>query len=309
MSEDKQSSSDAPSQAGAVPPSERPRKRVLIVEDEPRTRLILWEKFRLAGFDVDHATNGSLALEKLRSGHPDAIFMDLLLPYVKGVDVIKEARKDPDFRNRPIYVCTSAALMSVWTRRGEKAGATKVFDKGATPIDEIVAEVAAHLNGVPFKPRVRKPARLEKVELKAPAPSKKEQLKPAPVKKVSKPAATPAAAKPSQPPASKPHTSKPSLFSSMKLPFFKKKTPKQSAAPPSPPPMPAAPGASTQGVSPNLTGIPDLFKTAETKPEEAAPEISASQTKSPGTSFQHKTDTAFSKPRSGTFGTFGSSSP
>ncbi len=123
------------------------RKRVLLVEDEPATRLVLLQKFRMAGLDVDVAVNGKLALEKIRTGHPDAIFMDLLLPRVRGVDVIKAARKDPVFANRPIYVCTSAALMRVWTRRGTKAGATKVFNRASTPIDAIVAEIAAELYG------------------------------------------------------------------------------------------------------------------------------------------------------------------
>jgi chromosome segregation ATPase/CheY-like chemotaxis protein len=139
-------------QADEAPPgaAEAPRKRVLLIEDEPSTRLVLLQKLRSAGFDVDVAVNGKLALEKIHKSHPDAIFMDLLLPEVKGlkgVDVIKAARRDPQFSNRPIYVCTSAALMSVWTRRGTKAGATKVFDRACTPIDTIVAELATDLLG------------------------------------------------------------------------------------------------------------------------------------------------------------------
>ena len=131
-------------------PSDGKRKRVLLIEDEPSTRLVLLQKLRSTGFDVDVAVNGKVAMEKIRTGHPDAIFMDLLLPRVrglKGVDVIKAARRDPEFAGRPIYVCTSAALMNVWTRRGTKAGATKVFDRASTPIDAIVAEVAADLLG------------------------------------------------------------------------------------------------------------------------------------------------------------------
>src|SRR6266852_3593395 len=120
-------------------------KRVLLIEDEPLTRLVLLQKLRTAGFEVDFASNGRIALEKLSSGHPDAIFMDLLLPYVKGEGVIKQARRNPVFANRPIYVCTSAAHMDAWTRRGIKAGATKVFNKASTPIDQIIAEVAADL--------------------------------------------------------------------------------------------------------------------------------------------------------------------
>lgn len=133
------------------PEAEVKRKRILLIEDEPSTRLVLLQKLRATGFDVDVAVNGKVALEKIRTGHPDAIFMDLLLPRLKGlqgVDVIKAARRHPNFAGRPIYVCTSAALMTLWTRKGTKAGATKVFDRALTPIDAIVAEVAAELLGV-----------------------------------------------------------------------------------------------------------------------------------------------------------------
>src|SRR6266852_66670 len=120
-------------------------KRVLLIEDEPLTRLVLLQKLRTAGFDVEFAPNGPIALEMLRGSHPAALFMDLMLPYGKGEAVIKQARRDPVFGNRPIYVCTSASLMDAWTRRGIKAGATKVFNKASTPIDQIIAEVAADL--------------------------------------------------------------------------------------------------------------------------------------------------------------------
>jgi len=133
--------------ASAAPAPVVAGKRVLLIEDEPRTRLVLLQKLRTAGFDVDFASNGHLALEKLKKNRPDAIFMDLLLPFLKGAEVIKKARKESGFGNRPIYVCTSAALMEAWTRRGIKAGATKVFNKATTQVDDIIAEVVRDLSG------------------------------------------------------------------------------------------------------------------------------------------------------------------
>src|SRR5262245_31878644 len=124
------------------------KKRILLIEDDPATRLVLLNKLRTAGFDVDVAIDGRLGIEKLRNSQFDAIFMDLLLPNVKGVEVIKIARRHPGFGKRPIYVCTSAANMSAWTRRATKAGATRVFDRATTPIDTTVAEVAMELKGV-----------------------------------------------------------------------------------------------------------------------------------------------------------------
>ncbi len=132
---------------GSIPPDLK-RKRVLLIEDQPAARLVLLQKLRESGLDVDVAANGQVALEKLRNGAPDAVFMDLLLPFMKGADVIKAFRQDPKFADRPIFVCTSATLMDVWSQRGTKAGATRVFDRAATPVDEIVTEVAEHLAGV-----------------------------------------------------------------------------------------------------------------------------------------------------------------
>lgn len=147
MSQSKPSPSGGPEAAAASSAPTPKKKRLLLVEDENAARIVLLQKMRAAGFEVDTAPNGRVALEKLRGSKPDVIFMDLLLPEVKGVDVIREARRTKGFGNRPIYVCTSAANMEAWTKRGTKAGATKIFDRAATAIDAIVAEVAADIIG------------------------------------------------------------------------------------------------------------------------------------------------------------------
>lgn len=128
---------------------ETSRRRLLLIEDDPATRLVLLNQLRLAGFEVDVAVNGHVALQKLSSSCPDAIVMDLLLADVKGVEVIKWARQHAKFGERPIYVCTNAVRMDAWTRRGTKAGATKVFDRAAIPLDQIVAEIKRDLAGSP----------------------------------------------------------------------------------------------------------------------------------------------------------------
>ena len=172
MSESKQSPSGGHDALAAAPAPEARKKRLLLIEDENAARIVLLQKLRAGGFDVDVAPNGRVALEKLRNSPPDAIFMDLLLPQVKGVDVIKEARRCKGFGKRPIYVCTSASNMEAWTRRGTKAGATKVFDRGATAIDEIVAAVAADLTATGASKEATEPQAENKPEpAVAPEPS------------------------------------------------------------------------------------------------------------------------------------------
>lgn len=154
---DVQHSSDVSQASAAAADDSAPtRKRILLIEDDARTRLVLWDKLRTAGFDVVHAANGFLALEKLKAAIPDAVCMDLLLPCIKGVEVIKSIRKIKECARLPIYVCTSAAMMATWTRRGTKAGASKVFDKGATPVDEIIAFITADVHRQPARPQPSK---------------------------------------------------------------------------------------------------------------------------------------------------------
>lgn len=153
--------------------SAQTKRRILLIEDDSRTRLVLWDKLRAAGFEVIHASNGVLGMEKLRNGPaPDAIFMDLLLPFVKGVEVIKEVRAQKEFARMPIFVCTSAENMSAWRRRGTRAGATKVFDKAATPIDAIIAEVTAAVLAQPVAPAQPKKKKETKQSSTPPTPEK-----------------------------------------------------------------------------------------------------------------------------------------
>src|SRR6266542_1030234 len=93
---------------GVLRPHGSKTKRVLLVEDEPLIRAFILNYLRKAGFEVDFASNGNIALEKLRSGAPDAIFLELMLPDINGVEVIREARREPETSHLPIYVYTSA---------------------------------------------------------------------------------------------------------------------------------------------------------------------------------------------------------
>ncbi|HXJ61516.1 MAG TPA: response regulator [Verrucomicrobiae bacterium] len=161
---------DRHTETGELPPEPR-KQRLLLVEDDSATRLTLLQKFRQAGLDVDVAVNGALAVDKVRRSCPDAIFMDLLLPQVGGVEVIKEIRKYTQFGNRPIFVCTSAARMDAWSGRALKAGATKVFDRGATPVDVIIAEVAATLRSEPTHEAAASSGPGPAVSVQAPEPA------------------------------------------------------------------------------------------------------------------------------------------
>src|SRR5512133_557758 len=123
-------------------PSPSRKKRVLLVEGEGFTRLLMMLRLRMAGFQVDFASNGFLALKRLRERHPDAMILDLKLRSISGLDLIKEARGNLVFSSRPIFVFTRMDAVNRNTRKELKALGTKIFDKATTAMDTLVANVA-----------------------------------------------------------------------------------------------------------------------------------------------------------------------
>ena len=124
--------SDIPAPEGAA------RKRILLVEGDGFTRLVLLLRLRLAGFGVDFTSNGTLGLGKLRSGHPEILLLDLKLCGMSGVQLIKAARAEPGFADRPIYVYTHVNRMNRATRKEVLALATEVFDKASMTREDLV---------------------------------------------------------------------------------------------------------------------------------------------------------------------------
>ncbi len=69
-------------------------ERVLIVEDEPSTRLGLTELVRTWGFNTDAAADGQEALERVTAFRPSIIISDLVMPRMGGLDLLRALKDD-----------------------------------------------------------------------------------------------------------------------------------------------------------------------------------------------------------------------
>lgn len=74
--------------------TDSPSERMLIIEDDPTTGLVLEDLFELNGYDVDRALDGPQALQ-LMTMLPayDIVLLDVMLPQKSGFDVLREARR------------------------------------------------------------------------------------------------------------------------------------------------------------------------------------------------------------------------
>ena len=84
---------DAPPAAPAAPRAATERPRILVVDDESSIRDLLSKTLALAEYDVDTASDGRAALERLRLYPYDLLIADLKMPGIDGLSVIREAKR------------------------------------------------------------------------------------------------------------------------------------------------------------------------------------------------------------------------
>jgi DNA-binding response OmpR family regulator len=123
-------------------------KKILIIEDDQIVGNIYRNKFSVEGFQVDVATDGLAGLEQLHKFQPDAVILDLMLPKMSGVEVMKQIRSEPNFQHLPVIVFSNTYLTNL-VQQAWKAGASKCLSKAnCTPKQVIdVVRTALGLNG------------------------------------------------------------------------------------------------------------------------------------------------------------------
>src|SRR3954470_1655254 len=127
-------------------------KKILIVEDDQIVANIYRNKFSVDGFQVEIALDGQVGLEMIHSFRPDAVVMDLMLPKLTGVELMKKIRAEAEFQTLPVIVFSNTYLTNL-VQEAWKAGATKCLSKAnCTPrqvIDVVRSALAANGNPSP----------------------------------------------------------------------------------------------------------------------------------------------------------------
>ena len=124
-------------------------KKILIIEDDQILGNIYRNKLAVEHYQVEVANNGESGLALMRSFKPNMILLDLVLPQMSGIDVIKHIRSETDFADVPIVVLSNTYLTNL-IQDAWKAGATKCLSKAScTPKDIVdIARQTAGLSNV-----------------------------------------------------------------------------------------------------------------------------------------------------------------
>ncbi|MEA3332935.1 MAG: response regulator [Pseudomonadota bacterium] len=85
-------------------------KKVLLVEDNEISRELVLEWLHSAGLETDYAVNGKKALDYLADNLPDAVLMDIQMPEMDGLEVVRQLRQESRFNGLPVIAMTAHAL-------------------------------------------------------------------------------------------------------------------------------------------------------------------------------------------------------
>jgi DNA-binding response OmpR family regulator len=114
------------------------QKTIIVVEDEPDTAEMFAEMMRLNGYQVIKSYGGEPAVSLIAREKPDAVVLDIMMPDLSGLEVLRILRNDPDLASIPVVVVSAKSLTSD-IKHGMDAGASVYLAKPVAFMDLIAA--------------------------------------------------------------------------------------------------------------------------------------------------------------------------
>lgn len=115
------------------------KKKVLLIEDEKALCQIYRLNLELAGFEVEEAHDGKVGLVYALNHQPDLIILDLMLPQINGLDLLKIIKEKETTQNIPVFVLTNLSGEEI--EEAQKLGACGCFLKAEITAEKLTEEV------------------------------------------------------------------------------------------------------------------------------------------------------------------------
>ena len=120
--------------------------KIMLVVDDPMIAEIYQKKFELAGFEVVNAVTGKEVLKYALEDKFDLILLDMVLPEMSGMDVLKELRGNPDYSRDLKIIVLSNLNKTDNEKEAKEAGADDYIGKTQYTPSELAVEIQRLLN-------------------------------------------------------------------------------------------------------------------------------------------------------------------
>ncbi len=114
-------------------------KKLLLVDDEESIHLLYREEFEEEGYEVHSALSGEEALEKIKIITPDLVILDINMPGINGIDVLRQMKE----MNAKLPIILSSAYQEF--KQDLASWASDEYIVKSSNLDELKAAVKKHL--------------------------------------------------------------------------------------------------------------------------------------------------------------------
>ena len=127
-----------------TPPLARP-KILLLVEDDPLLVTMYQTKFSAEGFQVFTATDGEAGLQLAKDQKPDIIVLDIMMPKLDGIEVLRAIRQDALLKDIPVLMLSNLSELAK-QKEAMELGAKEFLVKANLTPTEVVSKIKQHLS-------------------------------------------------------------------------------------------------------------------------------------------------------------------
>jgi two-component system, OmpR family, alkaline phosphatase synthesis response regulator PhoP len=107
---------------------------ILAVDDDDRIRRLVQFNLQRAGYRVSAAADGLEALEQIGQEKPDLVLLDINMPRLDGIELLRRLRADPDTAALPVILLTAKA-QDEDILEGKRSGADYYLTKPFSPVE------------------------------------------------------------------------------------------------------------------------------------------------------------------------------
>ena len=104
------------------------RKRILIVDDDPRLLHVVSMYLTIEGYEVGTAADGEEGLAAIEVSRPDLVILDVMMPGMDGLEACRRIKRDPATRAIPVLMFTALSREDD-IEAGRIAGADRFINK------------------------------------------------------------------------------------------------------------------------------------------------------------------------------------
>jgi len=115
-------------------------KRILLIEDDDLIRDLYKRQLDLAGLPTDSFPNGKDGLDALTKNHYDLVLLDILLPDINGLEILKQIKQNPTNKTLPVVLLTNLGQDEI-VKQGFNLGAEGYLIKLYYTPEKVIEEV------------------------------------------------------------------------------------------------------------------------------------------------------------------------